>query len=36
MNRFEIWNKDVWEEECTKYKDSFEEISENIAEWMGL
>ena len=36
MNRFEIWNKGVWEEECTKYKESFEEISENIAEWMGL
>ena len=36
MNRFEIWNKGVWEKECEKYKEGFEEISENIAEWMGL
>jgi MraZ protein len=36
MNRFEIWNKGVWEEEFAKYKESFDEISENIAEWMGL
>jgi MraZ protein len=36
MNRFEIWNKDVWEEEFIKYKESFDEISENMAEWMGL
>jgi MraZ protein len=36
MNRFEIWNKGVWEEEFVKYKESFDEISENMAEWMGL
>ncbi len=36
MNRFELWNKGVWEEEFAKYKESFDEISENIAEWMGL
>lgn len=35
-NRFEIWNKGVWEEECAKNEESFEEISENIAEWTGL
>ena len=36
MNRFEIWNKDKWEEECAKNEESFEEISENIAELTGL
>jgi MraZ protein len=36
MNRFEIWNKEVWEGEFIKYKESFDEISENMAEWMGL
>jgi MraZ protein len=36
MNRFEIWNKQVWEGEFEKYKETFDEISENIAEWMGL
>jgi MraZ protein len=35
-NRFEIWNKGVWEEECAKNEESFEEISEHIAEWTGL
>jgi MraZ protein len=36
MNRFEIWDKGVWEKESAKYKESFDEISEGIAERMGL
>ncbi len=36
MNRFEIWNKTGWEEEIKTYKESFDEISESIAERMGL
>lgn len=36
MNRFEIWNKAVWEEEFKTYKETFDEISESIAERMGL
>lgn len=36
MNRFEIWDKGVWEKESAKYKESFGEISEGIAERMGL
>jgi MraZ protein len=36
MNRFEIWDKGVWEKESAKYKESFGEISEGIAEGMGL
>jgi MraZ protein len=36
MNRFEIWNKAGWEEEIKTYKESFDEISESIAERMGL
>jgi MraZ protein len=36
MNRFEIWNKGVWEGEFETYKETFDEISENIAEWTGL
>jgi MraZ protein len=36
MNRFEIWNKDVWEKEFATYKETFDEISEGIAERMGL
>jgi MraZ protein len=36
MNRFEIWNKGVWEKEFDRYKETFDEISEGIAERMGL
>jgi len=36
MNRFEIWNKAGWEEEIKTYKETFDEISESIAERMGL
>ena len=36
MNRFEIWNKAGWEEEIKNYKETFDEISESIAERMGL
>jgi MraZ protein len=36
MNRFEIWNKGVWEKEFERYKETFDEISEGIAERMGL
>jgi transcriptional regulator MraZ len=36
MNRFEIWNKDVLEKEFATYKESFDEISESIAERTGL
>jgi MraZ protein len=36
MNRFEIWDKAVWEKESATYKESFDEISESIAERMGL
>lgn len=36
MNRFEIWNKGVWEAEFETYEETFDEISENIAEWTGL
>ncbi len=36
MKRFEIWDKGVWEEEVEKYKETFDEISESMAEWMGL
>jgi len=36
MNRFEIWNKAGWEEEIRNYKETFDEISESIAERMGL
>lgn len=36
MNRFEIWNKAEWEEEIKTYKETFDEISESIAERMGL
>jgi MraZ protein len=36
MNRFEIWNKEVWEKEFATYKETFDEISESIAERMGL
>jgi len=35
MKGFEIWDKDTWEDEFKKYKETFEEISESIAEWMG-
>ena len=36
MKRFEIWNKGVWEAEFETYEETFDEISENIAEWTGL
>ena len=36
MRGFEIWDKGVWEEEVQKYKETFDEISESMAEWMGL
>ena len=36
MRGFEIWDKGVWEEEVKKYKETFDEISESMAEWMGL
>ena len=36
MNRFEIWNKGIWEKEFATYKETFDEISEGIAERMGL
>ncbi len=35
-NRFEIWDKGMWEKEFDRYKDTFDEISESIAEWMKL
>ncbi|MBW2039306.1 MAG: division/cell wall cluster transcriptional repressor MraZ [Deltaproteobacteria bacterium] len=36
MRGFEIWDKGVWEEEVERYKETFDEISESMAEWMGL
>ncbi len=36
MKGFEIWDKGVWEEEVERYQETFNEISESIAEWMGL
>jgi len=36
MNRFEIWDKGVWGKEFATYKETFDEISESIAERMGL
>lgn len=36
MRGFEIWDKGIWEEEVEKYKETFDEISESMAEWMGL
>ena len=36
MNRFEIWNKGVWEAESETYEETFDDISESIAEWTGL
>lgn len=36
MNRFEIWDKGIWEKEFATYKEKFDEISEAIAERMGL
>lgn len=35
MKGFEIWDKKTWEGEFEKYKETFDEISESIAEWMG-
>jgi MraZ protein len=36
MRGFEIWDKDIWEQEVEKYKETFDEISESMAEWMGI
>jgi MraZ protein len=36
MKGFEIWDKEVWSAEIEKYRETFDEISESIAEWMGL
>jgi len=35
MKGFEIWDKSTWEGEFEKYRETFDEISESIAEWMG-
>lgn len=36
MKSFEIWDKGLWEEEMAKCRESFGEISETVAEWMGF
>jgi len=35
MKGFEIWDRGIWGEEFEKYRETFDEISESIAEWMG-
>ncbi len=36
MKGFEIWDRDLWEEEMARCREAFDEISETVAEWMGF
>ena len=36
LNRFEIWDKEIWVQELARYRENFEKTSEAIAEWMVL
>jgi len=36
LKGFEIWDKELWQEEMLRCQEMFDKVSETIAEWMGF
>jgi MraZ protein len=36
MNKFEIWDKNLWYQEMEECQARFDEISQSLAEWVGM